>query len=101
MPYSYYPADVLPDEFCVVGADNDLLFSDDGTAYIDLLCGCGAVLLGHGNPAIVAKLRAQLESLWITGAVPTRIGNQLGRGVKPHRQTIQNRSRKGGGIVIL
>jgi len=72
MPYSYYPVDVLPDGFCVVSAENDLLFSDDGTSYIDLLCGCGAVLLGHRHPAIVSKLREQLESVWITGAVPTR-----------------------------
>ena len=76
MPYSYYAKDILPDASRVVGAENDLLFTEDGERYIDLLCGCGAVLLGHGNPAIVSKVREQLDSVWITGAVPTRSGSE-------------------------
>ena len=37
MTYSYYPADVLPQQFCVTRGANDLLFTEDGKQYIDLL----------------------------------------------------------------
>lgn len=33
----------------------------DGNEYIDLICGSGALLLGHTHPAVTAAARAQLE----------------------------------------
>jgi acetylornithine/succinyldiaminopimelate/putrescine aminotransferase len=74
MPHSYYPGDVLPEGFRIARAANDLLFTEDGERYIDLFSGCGTAFLGHVNPAISLKIRGQLDRVWITGAVPTRIG---------------------------
>ena len=76
MTYSYYPADVLPQQFCVTRGANDLLFTEDGKQYIDLLSGSGTVFLGHANPAIARAVTLQLDALWGTGAVPTRVGNE-------------------------
>lgn len=74
--YSYYPPDVLPPGFCVVHGANDLLFTEDGEQYIDLLSSSGTVFLGHANPAIVRALKEQMDALWGTGAVPTRVGGE-------------------------
>lgn len=63
--------DTLPEDLQVARAENDLVFTEDGRRYIDLLCGCGAIFLGHGVPAIVDTVQAQLERVWLTGAVPT------------------------------
>lgn len=76
MTYSYYPPDVLPERFCVTRGANDLLFAEDGKQYIDLLSGSGTVFLGHANPAIARKIQEQLDALWNTGAVPTRLGSE-------------------------
>lgn len=76
MPYSYHSCSVLPDQFRVTSAANDLLVTEDGRQYIDLFSGNGAAFLGHVNPAITARVREQLASIWITGAVPTGIGIQ-------------------------
>lgn len=70
---SFFPPDVLPPGFCVTRADNDLLFTEDGEQYIDLMSGSGTVFLGHANPAIARKVAEQLNVLWNTGAIPTRI----------------------------
>jgi len=75
--YSYYPPDVLPRGFRVVRGDNDLLFTEDGAEYIDLLSGSGTVFLGHANPAITGRIKEQLDVLWNTGAVPTRLGAEV------------------------
>ena len=77
MTYSYYPPDVLPQRFCVTRGANDLLFTEDGKQYIDLLSGSGTVFLGHANPAIASTIKAQLDALWNTGAVPTRLGIEV------------------------
>src|SRR5439155_1457275 len=74
MTYSYYPADVLPPQFCVTHGANDLLFTEDGKQYIDLLSGSGTVFLGHANPAIAGAVTLQLDALCGTGAVPTSVG---------------------------
>jgi 4-aminobutyrate aminotransferase-like enzyme len=42
---------------------NELLFADDGTAYVDLISSTGAVLLGHANEAVNAHVVAQLGRL--------------------------------------
>src|SRR6185295_17263518 len=73
MTYSFYPSDVLPEGFCVERAANDLLFTEDGRQYIDLLGGSGTVLLGHAHPAIAAAIKEQLDKLWSTGVIPARI----------------------------
>jgi acetylornithine/succinyldiaminopimelate/putrescine aminotransferase len=70
---SFFPLDVLPQGFCVARGANDLLITEDGKEYIDLLNGSGTVFLGHGNPAIARKIAEQLGVLWNTGAIPTRI----------------------------
>lgn len=73
LTYSYYPADVLPQGFSVVRGVNDLLVTEDGKQYIDLLSGSGTVFLGHANPEITRRLKQQIDALWNTGAVPTRM----------------------------
>ena len=73
MTYSYYPPDVLPREFSVARGVNDLLFTEDGREYIDLLSGSGTVFLGHANPAITRQVKEQVDTLWNTGAVPTQL----------------------------
>src|SRR5688500_18038659 len=70
---SFFPPDVLPKGFCVTRAANDLLFTEDGNQYIDLMNGSGTVFLGHANPAIARKVADQLNVLWTTGPIPTRI----------------------------
>jgi acetylornithine/succinyldiaminopimelate/putrescine aminotransferase len=75
--YFYYPPDVLPRGFCVVRGDNDLLITEDGRQYIDLLSGSGTVFLGHANPVIARHIKAQLDVLWNTGAVPTRLAAEV------------------------
>ena len=73
MTYSFYPSDVLPEGFCVGRAANDLLFTEDGREYIDLLGGSGTVLLGHAHPAIAGAIKEQLDKLWCTGVLPARV----------------------------
>lgn len=68
--------DLLPEGFRVARAANDLLFSEDGDRYIDLLCGCGAAFLGHAAPGIVSRVQEQLAAVWITGALPTDIARE-------------------------
>jgi acetylornithine/succinyldiaminopimelate/putrescine aminotransferase len=70
---SFFPPDVLPKGFCVKRGANDLLFTEDGQKYIDLMNGSGTVFLGHANPTIARKIAEQLNVLWNTGAIPTRI----------------------------
>lgn len=80
--HSYYPPDLLPQPFCVSRGANDLLFTEDGKPYIDLLSGSGTAFLGHANPAIARTLKEQLDALWNTGAVPTRLGSEAGAAVE-------------------
>jgi glutamate-1-semialdehyde 2,1-aminomutase len=38
------------------------LYDTDGREYIDYLLGSGPMILGHAHPAVVAAVRAQLDS---------------------------------------
>ncbi|MAF65521.1 MAG: hypothetical protein CMJ84_07670 [Planctomycetes bacterium] len=73
MTWSSFQDGALLRTFEIARAADDLLFSADGEAYIDLLSGGGTVLLGHCRPAIVRALRGQLDQLWNTGAVPVAL----------------------------
>lgn len=44
-----------------------LLRASDGTPWTDLVCGFGAVFLGHGHPAVVGSVAQQLDRLWACG----------------------------------
>lgn len=57
----------------VARAANELVITEDGNTYIDLFCGSGTVLLGHGNPAIVAALQEQLDRVWNIGILATQV----------------------------
>lgn len=52
---------------------NDILFAEDGTEYIDLLTGFGAVFLGHSNPNIVPMLADQVNKIWTTGRRASKV----------------------------
>lgn len=73
MTRSLLPPDVLPQGFRVTRGANDLLFTEDGKQYIDLLSGSGTVFLGHANAAIAGRIKEQLDVLWNTGVLPTRL----------------------------
>lgn len=77
MTYAYYPPNVLPAGFAVARGANDILITEDGREYIDLLSGSSTVFLGHANPAIARGIKAQLDVLWNTGAVPTVQGRAV------------------------
>lgn len=55
----------------IVRAENDILFAEDGQAYIDLFSAHGTAWLGHANPAVAARVAEQLERLWVTGGLET------------------------------
>jgi 4-aminobutyrate aminotransferase-like enzyme len=63
--------------------ENDLIFRDDGRAYIDLISSTGAVFLGHANDAINQHVIAQLGRLscsWTsTLAIQDECKAQVGR----------------------
>jgi acetylornithine/succinyldiaminopimelate/putrescine aminotransferase len=63
----------------IAHASNDLLFTDDGRRFIDLLCGFGTVFLGHCNPAITARVEEQLGRVWTTGRLPTGVAEEAKR----------------------
>jgi acetylornithine/succinyldiaminopimelate/putrescine aminotransferase len=79
---SFFPPDVLPEGFHVARGANDLLFTEDGKEYIDLMSGSGTVFLGHANPAIARRIGEQLTTVWNVGAIPTRIANDARRAVE-------------------
>ena len=53
--------------------ENDILFAEDGAEFIDLQTGFGAVILGHSNPNIVPHLSAQIDKIWTTGRLPSKV----------------------------
>jgi acetylornithine/succinyldiaminopimelate/putrescine aminotransferase len=57
----------------IVSASNDVLIDDTGHRLIDMFSANGAALLGHAHPAIAAGVRAQLDSVWLTGGLPTPV----------------------------
>src|SRR4051812_34668870 len=54
-------------------AENDILIDEDEGRLIDLFSGNGTVWLGHANRKIVGRVAAQLEKVWITGGLVTRV----------------------------
>ena len=40
------------------------LYTADGRRYLDFASGIGVTLLGHGNPRLVAALKAQADKVW-------------------------------------
>ena len=61
---------------CIARAENDLLFDEQGIRYIDLFSAHGATWLGHSNPEIASAMRAQIEKVWLTGGLPTKVGDE-------------------------
>ncbi len=57
----------------IARAENDLLFDEEGTQYIDLHSGHGAAWLGHANARIAASIAEQLRKVWITGGLETPV----------------------------
>ncbi len=62
------------DELCIERAAGDQVYATSGTAYIDLFTGNGTTLLGHVDPTVRDAVRAQLERVWIAGALETPVG---------------------------
>ncbi len=59
---TYAPSAVVP-----VRAQGLDLWSQDGKQFLDLTAGIGVTSLGHCNPAVVAALQEQAETLWHVG----------------------------------
>jgi glutamate-1-semialdehyde 2,1-aminomutase len=60
----------------------------DGREYIDFLCAYGPVLLGHGDPALAAVVRAAIESGAVTGTThPEEV--RLAERVSSHLPSMQ------------
>lgn len=49
----------------------------DGTRWIDLVSGMGAVILGHGRTSPVRKAATQLEHFGVSFPIPTRLDTQV------------------------
>ena len=54
--------DMLP--LLVEKAHGDTIIDPDGNAYIDYVCGFGAIILGHANQAVKEAVIQQLENGW-------------------------------------
>jgi 4-aminobutyrate aminotransferase-like enzyme len=63
-------------------AENDLLVGEDGRRYVDLFSAHGAAWLGHAHPRIAARVAAQLERLWIAGALDTAVAAEARRALE-------------------
>jgi len=50
----------------VESAEGALLHDVDGNTFIDMSGGIGCLNVGHGNPAVAAAMRAQIERSWHT-----------------------------------
>ena len=53
----------------IIRAQNDLLFADDGSVFIDFFTGYGATWLGHCHPKITGTVQAQLSNGWLLGGL--------------------------------
>lgn len=51
-------------ELAFVRGEGMRLFTEDGTAYLDFNSGIAVNALGHGDPHVVAALKAQADKLW-------------------------------------
>jgi glutamate-1-semialdehyde 2,1-aminomutase len=72
-------------------AEGALITDTDGRAYVDLLMGAGPLLLGHGHPAVVAALHAQLDRM-INPMMPNRASVEYAerlRGHMPHLERMR------------
>ncbi|HVU02556.1 MAG TPA: aminotransferase class III-fold pyridoxal phosphate-dependent enzyme [Polyangiaceae bacterium] len=61
----------IRERLLVTRAEGDLVFDAEDRPYIDLFGGNGAAFLGHVNPVVRDAVRAQLDRIWIAGALPT------------------------------
>ena len=59
--------------FRIARAKNDLVYDEEGRAYIDLFTSHGTTWLGHCHPLINAAVQQQLDDVWITGAIDTPV----------------------------
>lgn len=55
-------------------ASGSAVWATDGRRFTDLMTGFGAVFLGHGHPAVTARLRDQAGKVWQCGRIATRAG---------------------------
>jgi len=46
--------------------EGSYLYTQDGEAYLDFICGIAVTSLGHNHPALVSALKAQADKLWHT-----------------------------------
>ncbi|MEO3826259.1 aspartate aminotransferase family protein [Actinomadura sp. B10D3] len=63
----------------------------DGRRYVDLLMGAGPLLLGHGHPAVLAAVHAQLDRM-VNPMMPNRASLEFAerlRGHMPHLERIR------------
>jgi 4-aminobutyrate aminotransferase-like enzyme len=58
------------DSLSIVHAQDDLLYTADGSTLIDLNTAHGTVWLGHRRPEVQQAIAAQLDEVWITGGYP-------------------------------
>jgi acetylornithine/succinyldiaminopimelate/putrescine aminotransferase len=58
---------------CIVRAQNDLLFDEDGHRAIDLFSAHGTAWFGHANRGVTAYVETQLRKAWITGGLETPV----------------------------
>src|SRR5439155_15184302 len=56
-----------PHPFVADYGDGGYIYDVDGNKILDLMMGCGALLLGHNNRHIALEVIKQLESGWILG----------------------------------
>ena len=54
--------------FFVARAKGSRLYDADGKSYIDYVCSCGPLILGHAHPAVLDAVREAAERGWTYGA---------------------------------
>ena len=69
----YRPSSCQTYPITIAHAEGAFLYDKQGRAYLDLLGANGAISCGHGNPAVVAAVREQLDRVWLTADLPTTI----------------------------
>lgn len=67
----------------VAEAEGAYVTDVDGNRYVDLLMGAGPMLLGHGNPAIVEAIRAQVARM-TNPMMPVEQGIELAERIRGH-----------------
>jgi glutamate-1-semialdehyde 2,1-aminomutase len=72
-------------------ASGSRAFDVDGNEYVDLLMGAGPMLLGHGHPAVLDAVRAQLGRMtnpMLPGARAIELAERI-RGHMPHLERLR------------